>query len=157
MSHEPLNHLIRRLEPLRVTDTIDTVARRIAEHGSGIPVADDDGLLIGFIYESDLLAWVTPKYLRDLHGTDLFRGDPTALHRAVERARATTVADHMQPDPAFIDTDDSEMNAAARFLQSGQRTLAAVDATTRKVVGILRMPELLADLMRDPDATPDRS
>lgn len=142
----PLERLVRPCNPVEADWTIGDAARVIAETGHGAPVVDQTGSLIGFLDESDLLAALTPGYLRDLHGTGLFVSDPTALRRAVERAGPRTVRSHMRTDPAFIDLDDSEIHAAARFLQSGQHTLPAVQVGSRRVVGVIRLHDLLSDL-----------
>lgn len=140
-------HLIRQFPPLSPDDTIQAAANQIATHGCGMPVADAAGQLIGFLDEADLLGSITPGYLRDLGGTDMFVDDLSALERKVAHAVTDTVGEHMCADPAFIDSDDSEMNATARFLQSGQHTLPAIDAQTREVIGVLRLPELIRDVM----------
>lgn len=142
----PLTHMIARIEPLHADDTVAVAARRIAETGCGLPVVDAAGDLVGFLGESDVLAAFTPRYLRDLHGTDMFVADPSALRRHAADAGEHRVAEYMNPNPEYLDTDDAEMNAAARFLQCGGHTLPVVTPGTRRVVGVLRLNALLSDL-----------
>ena len=147
MNKNPLARLIRPCRPLHVDTTLSEAAREISEHGSGLPVVDDGTGLVGFLDEVDLLAATTPGYLKELHGTDLFLQDPESLQRAIARAAPTPVGKHMRRAAVHVDTDDSEMHAIALFLQSGQHTLPVVDASTRHVVGVLRLLDLLRELI----------
>ncbi len=147
MTEYPLANLIRECGPLRRETTVAEAARRISVEGSGLPVVGDDDRLVGFLDEVDLLGAVTPGYLKELHGTHLFLRDPAALHRAITRAAPSAVGEHMRSDPPYVDTDDSEMHATALFLQSGQHTLPVVDASTQRVVGVIRLPDLLHKLL----------
>ena len=146
----PVLDLLRRVEPLRQDMTITEAAARIAAAGTGLPVADADGKLIGYLGEQDLLQALIPGYLRELHDTDFLTRDLSTLTRCVAAAAETQVSDHMSTEPAYVDTDDSEMHAAELFLHRRVRSLPVVDQTAR-VQGVLRLGDLIADLMRRHD------
>lgn len=152
MTDSPLAKLIRPCRPLHVDMTLAEAARQISEHGSGLPVVGDGTALLGFLDEVDLLAATTPGYLKELHGTDLFLQDPASLQRAIARAAPTRVGAHMRTAAVHVDTNDSEMHATALFLQSGQHTLPVVDVSTRQVVGVLRLLDLLRELVQSNSA-----
>lgn len=147
MTEYPLTRLIRACRPLSIDMTLTAAARRIGEEGFGLPVVGDADTLVGFLDELDLLAALTPGYLKELHGTDLFLQDPASLRRAIARAAPTAVGEQMRREVAFVDTDDSETHAIALFLQSGRHTLPVVDASTRRVVGVVRLHDLLHKLI----------
>lgn len=73
--------------------------------------------------------------------------DTTALRRRVAEASGRPVADVMLREPLWVDTDDSEMHAAALFLRSAQTVLPVVDAGDGRVVGVLRLPDLVDDMV----------
>lgn len=142
----PILELLRRVEPLRTDTTIAEAARRIAETGSGLPVVDAAGRLVGYLGERGLLGAITPRYLRELRDTEFFTRDLSALARCVAAAAPTTVAEHMSDAPAAVDVDDSETHAAELFLHTAVRALAVVDVSG-EVIGVLRLGDLISDLM----------
>lgn len=140
---EPLRELMRVVEPLRTDTTVGEAAERISVAGHGLPVAGDDGRLVGFVGEAEALGAITPGYLRTLRGSGVFTRDLTALRRRVVEASGGPVGAVMLTEPAFVDTDDSEMHAAARFFQSGQHDLPVVDAADGRVLGVLRVTDMV--------------
>ena len=146
-ARRPVLELLRRVPPLQQDMTVSEAAHRIAEAGSGLPVVDAAGRLVGYLGERDLLRAITPGYLRELRDTDFFTRDLSALSRCVAAAAPSLVSEHMSASPAYVDLDDSETHAAELFLHGAVRSLAVVDSDG-EVVGILRLGDLIADLMR---------
>lgn len=142
----PVLELYRRTEPLRENMSIAEAARRIADAGSGLPVADATGKLVGYVGEHVLLKAIIPGYLRELHDTDFFTRDLSALRRRVVAAAESRVAEHMETPSAYVEVDDSEMHAAELFLHRQTSSIPVVGADG-EVLGVLRLSDLTADLM----------
>lgn len=140
--------LMRPVEPLRPDTTIAEAAQAIVAADHGLPVVDGDNRLVGYLGQTGLLAAVAPGYLRDLHASGVFTHDLSALRRRARTAASARVGDHMASEPRYVDTDDSETHAAAQFLHTDQHVLPVVDGAMR-VVGVLRLSDLVADLTRD--------
>ncbi|MCB0881928.1 MAG: CBS domain-containing protein [Thermoleophilia bacterium] len=144
---DPLAALVRRVEPLRPDTPVGEAAERICAAGHGLPVVAADGTLAGFVGEAQALGAISPGYLRDLTGSGVFTRDLSALRRRVVQGSLRPVGEVMLTEPAFVDTDDSEMHAAARFLHCDQHDLPVVDAADGRVVGVLRMADLVSDIV----------
>jgi CBS domain-containing protein len=153
LSPRPLADLVRRVEPLREGDDLAHAAERIAEAGGGLPVADADGRLIGYLAERDLLEALFPAYLQQLHHTEFLTRDFPSLVRKARAAAATTVADHMTTEPVFVDLDDSESHAAELFLHHDLVSLPVVSADGR-VSGVVRVADMVEGLLRACGALP---
>lgn len=142
----PLADLVRRITPLREDTSIADAAPRLAEAGGGLPVADADGRLVGYLSERDMLTALFPAYLAELRNTAFLTRDFRSLMRHAREGAGHRVGDHMRRDPSCVDLDDSESHAAELFLHHGLRTLAVVDAD-RRVVGVLRLGDLVSALL----------
>lgn len=141
----PLATLIRTIEPLRPNDPLALAVRRIAEIG-GLPVADGDGRVVGYLSEGDALRALVPGYLRELRHTGFLTRDFPALLRFARRSAAEPVSEHMTRDVEVLDADDSESHAAEVFLHLGVRALPVVDAEGR-LLGVVRIADLTARLV----------
>lgn len=146
LTPRPLAALVRQVRPLREDDDMATATARVAEAGGGLPVADRDGRLVGYLSEQDVLEALFPAYLRDLHQTAFLTRDFPSLLRRAREAAVTSVAEHMSREPVFVDDDDSESHAAELFLHHALRTLPVVDDEGR-VVGVVRVADLAQSLL----------
>lgn len=149
----PLAALVRPVEPLHEGDPLARAAERIAQAGGGLPVVDDEGLLVGYLAERDLLEALFPAYLQQLHNTSFLTRDFPSLMRTARAAAATTVADHMSREPCSVDADDSESHAAELFLHREQPSIAVVDEAGR-VVGVVGVADMVQSLLRAAGALP---
>jgi CBS domain-containing protein len=146
-SRRPLMDLLRRFPPLRDDMSLAAAAPRIADAGGGLPVVDSGGRLVGYLGETDLLGALLPGYLRELRDTDFLTRDLPTLARHVAGAAKAPVGAHMSTTVASVDEDCSEMHAAELFLHNAVRSLPVVGADGT-VLGVLRLADLISDLMR---------
>jgi CBS domain-containing protein len=147
LAPKPLAELVRRVEPLREGDDLATAADRIADAGGGLPVVDDDGRLVGYFGERDLLASLFPSYLREFRHTEFLTRDFPSLVRTAREKMGTSVGEHMNRDPVAVDDDDSISHAAELFLHHDLGSLAVVTEGER-VTGVLRLADMLQSLLR---------
>lgn len=148
LSPRPLEELIQPVRPLRLDDRLADAAERLAAAGGGLPVVDDDGRLVGYLSERELLAAMFPAYLQDLRHTEFLTKDFPSLVRRARDAADRPVADLIGTDPpVFIDSDDSESHAAELFLHERVRSLPVVDAE-RRVIGVVRAVDVVRSLLR---------
>lgn len=151
----PLADLVRRIEPLHEADGLARAAERIADVGGGLPVVDWDGRLVGYLTERDLLEALFPAYLQQFRNTEFLTRDFPSLVRKAAAAARTTVGEHMSREPVAVDLDDSESHAAELFLHHDVRGLAVVGADGR-VIGVVRLADMVRSLLRACGALPDR-
>lgn len=147
MGERPLLDLLRRVPPLRTTDTIWEAAARMEESGGGLPVVDEGGRLVGYLGESDLLRAICPGYLGQLADTEFFIRDLSAMARSARRGADDPVERHMSREPTVLHARDSATHAAELFLHHGVRSLPVVD-DAGTVLGVLRAGDLVAALLR---------
>jgi CBS domain-containing protein len=149
----PLADLVRRVKPLRPGDDLAHAASRIADADGGLPVAGDDGELVGYIAERDLLEALFPSYLQQFRNTEFLTKDFPSLLRKARAGAATTVGEHMRTEPLAVDVDDSESHAAELFLHHDVRSLPVVDAAGQ-VIGVVRLADMIRSLLQACGALP---
>lgn len=142
----PLAGLVRPVTPLGQDELLADVAARITEAGGGLPVADPDGRLIGYLSERDVLRALFPAYLTEFRRTGFLIRDLHSLLRHAGTAATHRVGNHMQPDPPRVGADDSEAHAGELFLHHGAPSIAVVDADGR-VTGMLRPGDLVRAIL----------
>jgi CBS domain-containing protein len=137
--------------------TYDGIVDLLLTRGvSGLPVADQDGRLVGIVTEADLVT-------REAYGPgrrspvdvllDNLRNRPPAW---VRKAAATTAADLMTRTVVTTSPDADLPSTARRLLESGYRWLPVVDADGR-LVGVVSRRDLLAPAYGYPTAGGDGS
>lgn len=154
LSPRPLAELVRRVEPLREGDDLAHAADRIVEAGGGLPVADGEGRLAGYLSDRDVLEALFPAYLQQFRNTDFLTRDFPSLVRKAREAAGRTVGEHMSREPVAVDADDSESHAAELFLHHDVRSLPMVDASGR-VVGVVRLADMIRSLLQACGALPE--
>jgi CBS domain-containing protein len=117
------------------------------EESGGLPVVDDDGRLVGYLGQSDILRAICPGYLGQLADTEFFIRDLSAMARSARRGADEPVERHMSRETAVLHAGDSATHAAELFLHLGLRSLPVVDDEGR-VLGVLRAGDLVAALLR---------
>ncbi|MGI9538697.1 MAG: CBS domain-containing protein [Miltoncostaeaceae bacterium] len=153
LSPQPLASLVQRVSPLRESDRLSYAASRMAEAGGGLPVANADGHLVGFLSERDLIGAMFPAYLNDLRHTEFLTKDFASLLRRASAAAERRVEEVMTTDVAAVRVSDSETHAAEIFLHRAPHTLPVVDDQDR-VRGVVRIADVVQSLLEACGASP---
>jgi len=138
MSREPI--LARPEMPLN--EAIKILAdKRI----SGLPVVDENDLLVGVISETDLM-WretgVTPPAYIMVLDSVIYLENPSRYERELHKALGQTVAEAMSKDPVTIGPDKSVQEAAKLMHDRSIHRLPVVD-NAGKVIGILTRGDII--------------
>jgi CBS domain-containing protein len=110
------------IEPLSVSDTVGTAARRVVETGlPALPAVEDDGTFAGIFGEREFMAAVFPGYVGTLASARLISPsiDETIERRAScrdEPVRRYLTTDHVVVEDEFSDTQLAELFLHYRVL-----------------------------------------
>jgi CBS domain-containing protein len=134
MTHDPA--IVRTHESLVV------VARKLLRWRiSGAPVVTDNGQLVGFISEHDLVSWHAQTI--DSLSSDDARLDPTEYGRRFENESAGAVMSH----PAISIDEDAALMAVADVFR--HRRLRRLPVTRDgKLVGMISRPDVLRAMLQ---------
>lgn len=155
LSPQPLASIVQRVAPLRETDKLSYAASRMAEAGGGLPVANADGHLVGFLSERDLVGAMFPSYLKELRHTEFLTIDFASLLRGASEASDRRIEEIMTTDVESVRVTDSETHAAEIFLHHAPHTLPVVDDNGR-VRGVVRIADIVQSLLQACGASPGR-
>jgi CBS domain-containing protein len=141
-------------EVITVTPETKTAqaARLLLEHRvNGLPVVNQDGLLVGIICQSDLVAQqkklTLPSVFNLLDG--LIPLTPVRnLEHELQKIAASTVAQAMTSNPATVSPETSLEDIASLMVDKKYHTLPVVEAG--KVVGIIGKEDVLRTLLPSP-------
>ena len=140
---------------LVVTITPDTSEREalkilLENEVPGLPVVDEDGLLVGFVTDGHLLASALPEYLKVMADVSFVSeaGDQWVDYFSESAERP--VSEVMSKQVSQVNLGTSEVVAAHKMVHDGVSSVVVTDH--RKVVGIVTRLDLYAaivDLERD--------
>ncbi len=142
--------MTREVVTIRPEASVKDLATLLEERRiSGMPVIDQDGLLVGVVTQSDLvqrsrdLELPLALNILDLH---LFLETPSRFKRRLEKLLGNRVQDVMTENPVTI-APDTPVNEIARLMASkGVHTLPVLEAG--KLVGIVGKLDLIRGLAR---------
>jgi len=106
-----------------------------------MPVVGDDGLLIGFISEKDLIRAALPGYFEMLHSAS-FIPDMNQLSTKLLQIADEPIEKYMRREVFYVTEDDDDLRAADLVIRQGVKNLPVVDAAGR-LVGRVRRIDLL--------------
>ena len=130
--------------------TLKEAALLLAENGiSGLPVVDDDGIVVGVVSEADILAKETATE-SERRGVAHWLLDPRDPWLGT-RFAARTVGEAMSSPVRTIDPDRPVVEAATRMLEEGINRLPVVDAHG-KLVGLVSRGDLVRAFARSDEA-----
>jgi CBS domain-containing protein len=116
----------------------------------GLPVVDEDGLLVGFVTDGHLLASALPEYLKVMADVSFVSeaGDQWVdyFSESAEKPVGEVMSEHVSQ----VELGTSEVVAAHKMVHDGVSSVVVTDAG--KVVGIVTRLDLYAaivDLERD--------
>jgi len=114
-----------------------------------MPVVDEDGKLIGFISEKDLIRAALPGYFEMLHSAS-FIPDMNQLARKLAQIADNPIEKYMHRDVLYVTEEDDDLRAADLIIRKGVKNLPVVDAQGR-LIGRVRRIDLLRHLSGDDD------
>jgi len=106
-----------------------------------MPVVEDDGKLIGFISEKDLIRAALPGYFEMLHSAS-FIPDMNQLWSKLMKIADDPIEKYMRRDVHYVMEDDDDLRAADLVIRQGVKNLPVVDAEGH-LVGRVRRIDLL--------------
>ena len=116
----------------------------------GVPVVDEEGILVGFVSDAHLLASALPDYLKVMEDVSFVSeaGDRWVDYFA--ESAQTPVSEVMTTEVSQIDVDKSEVVVAHKMVHDGVSSVVVTE--NGRVVGIVNRLDLYAaivDLERD--------
>jgi CBS-domain-containing membrane protein len=135
---------------LRPDDTVGAAAQQLTENRFvNLPVADKNGRYLGLFGTFDLLALVLPKAALDKGaGLDLgfLKDDVSAVQEQLEEARFFPVGEHLNTTAPVLHPESGTLEAILA-LYHARNTLAVVEKTTHRLVGMVSYWDALRALM----------
>jgi CBS domain-containing protein len=113
---------------------------------SGVPVVDEDGLLLGIVTETDLLFTEKPLHIPTfvtLLDAMVFFENPFKMDKDLKKLTASTVADLYNPDCLTILATTPSTEIADLMISHKVNLLPVIDSK-RKVVGIVSRTNMLS-------------
>lgn len=148
-----LAHEIMTTDVITLTPDMDfvTAAKILLEHRiNGAPVVGDEGLLVGILCQSDLIAQqkrLPVPTLITVLDSFIQLTSTKQIEKQVRKIAALTVAEAMTPDPVTIAPDTHIETVAALMVDSNLHTLPVVKEG--KLVGIIGKEDILRTLLPD--------
>lgn len=132
------------------TDTsLKELARILYEnHINGVPVVDDDGLLIGIICESDLIRKDKKLHIPTvvtIFDAVLYLESPKKMEKEIQRVNATTVEDLYTKEVLTVDEKTPIDEIATLMTQKKIYTIPVMDGD--RLVGIIGKADLIRTLV----------
>ena len=136
------------------TEIVQVAKILLRERINGVPVVDEEGVLVGILCESDLIMqqkkFPVPSFYTLLDGvvplTSMKR-----LEAEVQKMSAVIVADAMTPNPLTVTPETTVEEVATIMVGKKYNTLPVVE--DGKLVGIVGKNDILKTLL--PDEAPE--
>lgn len=141
------NVMVRNISAVTRTATVREAMRTMSSHRvSGLPVVDDNQIVIGFISEKDIVETVYPY--AEVRAEDLMLTAHLAdLVRELHSLGGRLVGDCMT-EPAITTTEDEDLeDLAATMLSHGLKIVPVV--RDGRLVGVMRRRDLAAELIEE--------
>ena len=126
---------------------ISEVADIMHKHGfSGVPVVNDEGVVLGTISERDFISGSTdlylPTYIKLLANMDYVQGAQKELPHVVDQIVKATARDIMNQDTPFAHPDTTLEQAAELFAAKDVNPMPVTDHTNH-LLGIISRSDLI--------------
>ena len=130
-----------------VSVTPDTPARAVlkvlSENGiPGVPVADADGYLTGFISDGHLLASALPKYMAQMEDLSFINESGDAWVHYLAESADRPVSEVMSREVSSVKSGTSEVAVAHKMVHDGASSVMVTE--NGKLVGIVNRLDLYA-------------
>jgi CBS domain-containing protein len=113
---------------------------------TGVPVVNDDGVVVGVITERELFSadskLYLPGYMKILQETKFIIGGHKELPYAAEQLTRTAAKDIMNRNVHFVSPDTSVEELAELLVKQNQSPIPVTD-TTNKLLGIVSRSDLI--------------
>jgi CBS domain-containing protein len=123
----------------------------VANNIGGMPVLDDDGILIGIVTESDLIVQDTevefPSFVSFLSGYVFVPGSLHRFEEKFKKAVAATAREIMTADVITVDADDSVEDVATMMSKKKLKRFPVVKDGA--LVGMITMADIVKLISRD--------
>lgn len=129
---------------------VPTIARLMRDHGvSGLPVVDEEGVLLGLVTEKDLIARNArvhfPTFINILGA--VVAVEVPHFRRDIEHFLAATAEELMSKNVGTVHPDTPLEDVATLMVERGYNPVPVVDGAGR-VVGIISRSDLVALMAR---------
>ena len=111
----------------------------------GVPVVDEEGLLVGFVTDGHLLASAVPKYLATIEDVSFVSEAGDAWFDYFAGSAERPVSEIMTTNVSQIELGKSEVVAAHKMVHDGVSSVVVID--NGKVVGIVNRLDLYAAIV----------
>ena len=134
---------------VKTNTSLKELARILYEnHINGVPVVDDDGLLIGIICESDLIRKDKKLHIPTvvtIFDAVLYLESPKKMEKEIQRVNATTVEDLYTKEVLTVDEKTPIDEIATLMTQKKIYTIPVMDGD--RLVGIIGKADLIRTLV----------
>ena len=134
---------------VKTNTSLKELARILYEnHINGVPVVDDDGLLIGIICESDLIRKDKKLHIPTvvtIFDAVLYLESPKKMEKEIQRVNATTVEDLYTKEVLTVDEKTPLDEIATLMTQKKIYTIPVMDGD--RLVGIIGKADLIRTLV----------
>ena len=111
----------------------------------GVPVADAEGNLVGFVSDGHLLASALPKYMVDMEDLSFVREGTDTWVRYLAESADRPVSEVMSKEVSSVELGKSEVAVAHKMVHDGTSSVMVTD--NGKLVGIVNRLDLYAAVM----------
>ncbi len=111
----------------------------------GVPVVDEEGLLVGFVSDAHLLASALPDYLKIMEDVSFVSEAGDRWVEYFAESAETPVSEVMTTEVSRIELDKSEVVAAHKMVHDGVSSVVVTE--NGRVVGIVNRLDLYAAIV----------
>ena len=111
----------------------------------GVPVADAEGNLVGFVSDGHLLASALPKYMVDMEDLSFVREGTDTWVRYLAESADRPVSEVMSKEVSSVELGKSEVAVAHKMVHDGTSSVMVTE--NGKLVGIVNRLDLYAAVM----------
>lgn len=112
---------------------------------SGVPVVDEEGLVVGFISERDVIEAALPDYFEMLR-TAFYIPDINQLSKQLEEIENDPVAKHMTKEVVSVSANEEDLHVADLIIRNDLNRIPVVDEDGI-LVGVVRRIDLMEALL----------
>lgn len=144
--------MTRKVVSIREEDTVEEAAKILSEEGfSGIPVVDENRVLVGIVTEGDLIRRASringPSYLEVLGGIIPLESKKSFIEH-VQRSMGYLVKDIMTKDVITANKEDTIESVATIMVKKRVKRLPVVDSED-KLIGIISRRDVMNSIYNE--------
>lgn len=128
--------MIKDVSVIYEDETIESFLKScLRQKKTGLPVVDDEFVVVGFISESDIMKSALPSYFSLLQSAS-FIPDTHQFVKKLKRIKDDPVSEHMISPVITVKSDDTVIYAADLFVKNSLKVLPVVD-DDGKLLGVV--------------------